>query len=102
MPTRLSPEGLGPFLLITRGGKLGHSSFEIRTRACGAAVTSQLLALGALDIVDDDKLLPGRGFYSKYRIKARLTWPMEITETKFYEKINRMPQAKTRLLLASW
>ncbi len=30
------------------------------------------------------------------------TWPMEITETKFYEKISRMPQAKTRLLLASW
>jgi len=63
---------------------------------------NQLLALGALEVVDEDKLLPGRGFYSKYRIKARLTWPMEITETKFYEKINRMPQAKTRLLLASW
>jgi hypothetical protein len=27
---------------------------------------------------------------------------MEITETKFYEQINKMPQAKTRILLVSW
>ena len=63
---------------------------------------NQLLGLGALEVEKDEKPLPGRGFYSQYRIKARLSWPMEITETKFYEKINKMPQAKTRLLLASW
>ena len=63
---------------------------------------NQLLGLGALEVVDDDKPLPGRGFYSKHRIKVRLHWPMEITETRFYQKINKMPQAKTRLLLTSW
>jgi hypothetical protein len=62
---------------------------------------NQLLRLGALEL-RQDKQLPGRGFYSQYAIAARLDWPMEITETKFYEQINKMPQAKTRLLLASW
>jgi hypothetical protein len=65
-------------------------------------MSTSLVPLGALEVVSDDKTLPRRGFYSKYRIKARLNWPMEITETRFYEKINKMPQAKTRLLLASW
>jgi hypothetical protein len=62
---------------------------------------SQLLKLGALEL-RQEKVLPGRSFYSQYGIAARLDWPMEITETKFYEQINKMPQAKTRLLLASW
>jgi Fic family protein len=62
---------------------------------------NQLLKLGALE-VKQEKVLPGRGFYSQYSAIARLNWPMEITETKFYEQINKMPQAKTRLLLASW
>jgi len=62
---------------------------------------NQLLNLGALEL-KQDKVLPGRGFYSQYYVTARLNWPMEITETNFYEQINKMPQAKTRLLLASW
>jgi hypothetical protein len=53
--------------------------------------------LRALEL-QTDKVLPGRGFYSKYSIEARLNWPMEITETKFYEQINKMPEAKTRLV----
>jgi hypothetical protein len=63
---------------------------------------NQLVRLGAIDVESTGKPLPGRGFYSQYSVKARLSWPMEITETKFYEQINKMPQAKTRLLLASW
>jgi Fic family protein len=62
---------------------------------------NQLLKLGALEL-RQDKVLPGRGFYSQYSVAPRLNWPMEITETTFYEQINKMPQAKTRLLLASW
>ena len=62
---------------------------------------NQLLKLGALHLKEHEPL-PGRGFYSKYSVIARLNWPMEITETKFYEQINKMPQARTRLLLASW
>jgi hypothetical protein len=62
---------------------------------------NQLIELGALQ-VDQAKILPGRGYYSQFNVAARLNWPMEITETKFYAQINKMPQAKTRLLHASW
>jgi Fic family protein len=62
---------------------------------------NQLIQLGALD-VQRDKLLPGRGYFSQYSVAARLNWPTEITETEFYEQINQMPQAKTRILLTSW
>lgn len=58
---------------------------------------NHLIGLRALD-VEVGKLLPGRGPFSKYQVAARLDWPMEITETKFYEQINTMPQAKTRLV----
>lgn len=63
---------------------------------------NELLNLKALDLKTDDKPLPGRGFYSKYNVVARLDWPTEITETKFYEEINKMPQAKIRFVGARW
>ena len=33
-------------------------------------------------------------------IAVRLTWPAEITETEFFEKVRRMPKAKTHAFLA--
>jgi Fic family protein len=60
---------------------------------------NHLLKLHAVDIVKTERPLPGRGFFSQYAVRARLEWPMEITETKFYEEINKMPRAKTRLML---
>jgi Fic family protein len=62
---------------------------------------NQLIQLGALEVTQG-KPLPGRTYYSQFTIFARLDWPTEITETKFYEEINKMPQAKTRLLHTSW
>lgn len=59
---------------------------------------NHLLSLNALELQTSENPLPGRGFLSKYAVEARLDWPMEITETKFYEQINKMPQAKTRLV----
>jgi hypothetical protein len=59
---------------------------------------NHLLGLKALDLETAANPLPGRGFHSKYSVTPRLNWPMEITETSFYEQINKMPQAKTRLV----
>lgn len=59
---------------------------------------NHLLGLKALELQTEANPLPGRGYYSKYSVAPRLNWPMEITETSFYEQINKMPQAKTRLV----
>lgn len=45
---------------------------------------------------------PGKRSFSEFEVSARLEWPMEITETNFYAQVNKMPQAKTLHLLASW
>ena len=37
----------------------------------------------------------------KFFISVRLKWATEITETTFYSEINRLPEAKTRLVLAA-
>lgn len=58
---------------------------------------NHLLKLGAVDYTELENPLPGRGFYSQYNVWAKLEWPTQITETKFYEEINKMPRAKTRL-----
>jgi len=58
---------------------------------------NHLLKIGAVEYVELGNPLPGRGFYSQYNVWARLEWPTEITETKFYAEINKMPRAKTRL-----
>jgi Fic family protein len=34
-----------------------------------------------------------------YIIRVRLDWPMEITETEFYNEMDKMPHAKTRVLV---
>lgn len=36
----------------------------------------------------------------KYFIAARLEWATEITETEFFRQINRLPEAKTRLIVS--
>ena len=41
----------------------------------------------------------GQGLESaKFLISVRLEWATEITETEFYRQINRLPEAKTRLV----
>lgn len=34
-------------------------------------------------------------------LSARLDWPTKITETKFYAELNKMPEAKTKLVFSS-
>lgn len=63
---------------------------------------NELLNLKALNLKTEEKPQPGRGFYSKYAVMARLDWPTEITETKFYEEINKLPQAKIRFVGSRW
>jgi Fic family protein len=63
---------------------------------------NELLNLKALHLKTEDKPLPGRGFFSKYSVTARLDWSTEITETDFYAEINKMPQAKIRLVGSRW
>lgn len=61
---------------------------------------NNLIKIGAIGCHKAESSIPGRGFYSQYTVWAQLEWPMVITETKFYEEINKMPRAKTRLMLA--
>ena len=35
-----------------------------------------------------------------YLLSVRLAWATEITETEFYRELNRLPEAKTHLVLA--
>lgn len=37
---------------------------------------------------------------SDYLLTVRLEWPTEITETEFYREMNKLPEAKTRLLIS--
>jgi Fic family protein len=57
-----------------------------------------LAGMGAVR-VEREKLLPGRHPWSAFKVTARLDWPTEITETEFYQQINELPQAKTRVLV---
>jgi len=59
---------------------------------------NNLLHLRAVDINKAPHPLPGRTFLSQYSAWVRLEWPMEITETQFYEEMKKMPRAKTRLM----
>lgn len=64
-------------------------------KAPSAAYISDLNRLGKLRTIKitkhDDK---------KYVIAARLEWATEITETEFFREINRLPEAKTRLIVS--
>lgn len=46
--------------------------------------------------VEKREVPPGRAFYDSWIVAARLEWPTEITETTFYEELNKLPQARTR------
>jgi hypothetical protein len=50
--------------------------------------------------VNRQRVPTGRHPWSVYSVAIRLEWPTEITETAFFEEINALPQAKTRLLVA--
>jgi Fic family protein len=39
---------------------------------------------------------------NKFLVESRLEWATEITESLFYQQINRLPSAKTRLVITSW
>lgn len=58
---------------------------------------NHLTAMKAIS-VQKREMAPGRPPYEGYLVQARLEWPTEITETEFYQEINRLPQAKTKLL----
>ena len=51
-----------------------------------------LIQLGAISV----RGLEGGG----YEFSVRLEWPMEITETDFYERVKKMPKARTHTFLA--
>jgi len=53
------------------------------------ALTRDLNGLFALKAVDYDE---ERGILS-----ARMEWPVEITETEFFKRLEQMPKAKTRI-----
>ena len=52
---------------------------------------NSLTSLGAVMIIEDDEL--------RYRIEVNLDWPTEITETEFFERIEKMPHGKTYSIL---
>jgi len=54
-------------------------------RACVRDL-SGLLVLGAVDFDENQKI-----------VSARMEWPVEITETEFFKRIEQMPKAKTRI-----
>jgi Fe2+ or Zn2+ uptake regulation protein len=37
-----------------------------------------------------------------FLVSVRLEWATEITETKFYEEMNKLPEAKTHLVISHW
>lgn len=51
---------------------------------------TQLIALGAIEWETSKR--EGKDVF---RIKLRLQWPTEITETAFFEKVKKLPKAKT-------
>ncbi len=58
---------------------------------------NQLVGLKAVSVKRDaSSKLVG---LSAFQIAVRLEWPMEITETSFFAEIEKMPQAKTRLMI---
>lgn len=38
----------------------------------------------------------------RYMVSIRLDWATEVTETEFYRQMNKMPEAKTRLVVATF
>lgn len=56
---------------------------------------NNLSALGAIVVRGTEDQRPER---ARFLISARLEWATEITETEFYRRINRLPEAKTRLV----
>lgn len=51
-----------------------------------------LTGLGAIEVAEEAR--------ERYMIVVRLEWATEITETEFYKEINKLPAAKTRLLVS--
>jgi hypothetical protein len=58
------------------------------------ALVRDVNSLAALGAVKVEKLGEGR-----YRLGVRLEWATEITETAFFEKLKRLPKAKTHSFL---
>ena len=58
---------------------------------------NQLVGLKAVSVKRDtsSKLVGLAAFH----VSVRLEWPMEVTETSFFAEIEKMPQAKTRLMI---
>jgi len=54
------------------------------------ALLRDLNELGGLKAIRIEKLGP-----NKYRFSVRLTWPAEMTETAFFERLKALPKAKT-------
>jgi len=55
----------------------------------GRALLRDIIGLEALKAVDFDA--------KRKIISARMEWPVEITETEFFKRIEQMPKAKTRI-----
>ncbi len=58
------------------------------------ALVRDVTSLNSLGAVKIEKLGDNR-----YRLGVRLEWPMEITETAFFEKLKQLPKAKTHSFL---
>lgn len=58
------------------------------------ALVRDVLSLSALGAVKVEKVGDNR-----YRLRVRLEWPTEITETAFFEKLKELPKAKTHSFL---
>jgi Fic family protein len=54
---------------------------------------NQLSRLGAISVKKSEE---------KFLIQTRPEWATEITESLFYQQINQLPSAKTRLVITSW
>jgi len=69
------------------GQKVAHLYRDLGNpvRACVRDL-SGLLALGAVDYDENQKI-----------VSARMEWPVEITESEFFQRIEQMPKAKTRI-----
>ena len=62
-----------------------------------ARVLNRLMGLRAISF----RLESEKTEHLRIYVKVRLDWATEITETEFYQQINQLPEAKTRLVIAN-